>query len=146
MAAEDPVAKSAVAALQKRIDDSGIRIQVKLDLNKLWESMASANDDALKKNGWVINCSLETVQFFVYNGNDMIRWIPAYRLYVQSGEKIEIHGGLLQRKRDNMVVYKENKGVGYNVKKNSLHFWTGSAMIEQVSSIEYFRNKHQNQA
>ena len=132
----------AVAALQKFITDSEIKVQAKLDLNKVWERMVGANDDVLKRNGWIINCSLETVQFYVYNGNDWIRLIPAHRVYVQPNEIVEIHGGIFQRARDNMVVYKDNRGIAYNIKKNTLHFWTGSAMIGQASSIEYFKNKY----
>ena len=41
-----------------------------------------------------------------------------------------------------MVVYKGNRGTAYNVKKNHLYFWNGSAMISQKSSLEYFKNKY----
>ena len=38
-----------------------------------------------------------------------------------------------------MVVYKDNKGSAYNVKKDHLHFWTGSRMMMYMSSIGHFK-------
>ena len=140
--AADSVLKLAVAALQKVIDDSEIRIQVTVNLNRLWESIVRANADSLKRNGWIINCSQETVQFYVYNSDDLLRWIPVHRVHAQPGETIEVHGGIFQRKHENMVVKKDNRGIAYNIKRNGLYFWTGSKMSEQVSSIEHFKNKY----
>ena len=129
----------AVEALRKIICD---KIRVDVDLNKLWETMVNADADALKNNGWIVNCTMETVRFYVYNSNDYFRLIPAQRVDAQPGETVEVHGGFFQKKWENMLVYKENKGTAYNVKKNYLHFWTGSAMIRQGSSMEHFRNQY----
>ena len=134
----------AIAALRKIINDSEIKIRADINLNNIWESMVSADDDALKNNGWIVNCTMETVQFYVYNSDDWIRLIPAQRVDAQPGETIEVHGGVFQKKHENMVVYKENRGTAYNVKKNHLHFWTGLAMIPQGSSMELFRNQYHN--
>ena len=41
-----------------------------MNLNRLWESMVCATADELKRNGWIINCSLETVEFYVFNADD----------------------------------------------------------------------------
>ena len=95
-------------------------------------------------SGWIVNCSMETVKFHVYNSNDWIRLIPAHTVDAQPGETVEVHGGFFQKKQENMVVLRENRGTAYNVKKNYLHFWTGSAMIRQVSSMEHFRNRYHN--
>ena len=144
--AADCASRLAVAALQKLIDESKIRIQVKfqvrVDLNRLWESIVCADANALKRKGWIVNCTLETVEFYVYNANALLRWIPNHRIHAQPGEKIEVHGSIFQRKHENMVVKKDNRGIAYNIKRNCLYFWTGSAMIEQVSSIECFKNKY----
>ena len=140
--AADSALRLAVAALQKIIDDSKIRIQVTVNLSRLWESIACANADSLKRNDWIVNCSLETVQFYVYNSDDLLRWIPNHRVHAQPGEKIKVHGSIFQRKHENMVVKNDNRGIAYNIKRNSLYFWNGSAMTEQVSSIEHFKNKY----
>ena len=136
------MAVAAVEALKKFVKDSEIKIRGDLILNKLWEFIANADDDALKRNGWIVNCSMETVKFHVYNSNDWIRLIPAHTVDAQPDETVEVHGGCFQKKQENMVVLRENRGTAYNVKKNYLHFWTGSAMIRQVSSMEHFRNHY----
>ena len=143
--AVDSASRLAVASLQNLIDGSEIKIQARVDLNKLWDSIICANSDALTRNGWIINCSQETVQFYVYDANDLLRLIPSHRVHAQPGEKVEVHGGIFQRKRENMLVQKDGRGIAYNIKRNGLYFWTGSAMIEQVSSIEDFKNKYHNQ-
>ena len=129
----------AVEALKKIIYD---KIRVDVNLNRLWETMLDADADELKNNGWIVNCTMETVRFYVYNSNDCFRLIPAQIVDAQPGEKVEVHGGYFQKKQNNMLVYKENKGTAYNVKKNYLHFWTGAAMTRQGSSMEHFRNQY----
>ena len=141
----DPVSRLAVTALQNLINDSEIRMQSRVHLYRLWEAMCSENEHMLKTNGWIINCSLETVEFYVYNTNDILRWIPNHKVHAQPGEKIEVHGNIFQKKYENMVVKKDNRGIAYNIKKNGLHLWTGSAMVELLPSIEYFRSKFRNQ-
>ena len=137
-------ANFALRLLQKVSNDSEVKIQVRvnLDLNRLWESIViRSNSEALKRSGWIINCSLETVQFYVYNFDDLLRWIPNHRVHAQPGEKIEVHGGKFQRKHENLVVKKDNRGIAYNIKRNSLYIWTGLAMIEKVSNMEHFNEE-----
>ena len=99
-----------MAALQELIGDSKKKIQVKfqitVDLNRLWESIVCTDDNALKRKGWIVNCSLETVEFYVCNANTLLRWIPNHRIHAQPGEKVEVHGNIFQRKHENMVVKK----------------------------------------
>ena len=73
-------ARLAVADLKKFIEDRKIKIQAKVDFTRLSEMMVCADDYALKRNGWIVNCSLETVQFYVYRSNDVLRWIPAHKV------------------------------------------------------------------
>ena len=131
-----------VTALQKFIDDNQIKIRADVSLAKLWELIVNAKSESLKRNGWIINCSIETVQFYVYNSNDWIRLIPSQKVHAQPGEAIEVHGGFLQAPNANMVVYEDNKGTAFNVKKGYLHFWTGSAMIVQGSTLEHLKNQY----
>ena len=131
-----------VAALQKFIDDNGIKIQSDVNLVKLWELIVSAKSENLKRNGWIVNCSTETVQFYVYNSNDWIRLIPSQRVHAQPGETVEVHGGVFQAPNGNMVVFEDNRGTAFNVKKGYLHFWTGSAMIAQGSTLEHLKNQY----
>ena len=58
---------SAVEMLKKFIYDNAIKICGDLNLSKLWETMVGADEDALKNNGWIVNCTMETVRFYVYN-------------------------------------------------------------------------------
>jgi len=138
----------AVAALKNFIGDSlgdseiKINIRAVVNLNEIWESIVRAGDDALKSNAWIVNCTLETVQFYVYNSGDRLRLISAHTVDAQPGENIEVHGGFFQRRHEDLVVYKENRGTAYNVKKNHLYFWTGSAMITQTSTMEQFKNQY----
>ena len=134
----------AVEALQNFIGDSGIKIQADVNLNKLWELIISTKGEDLRHNGWIVNCSMKIVQFYVYNSDDWVRLIPAQKVDAQPGETIEVHGGVFQKKNENMVVYEDNRGTAFNVKKGYLHFWTGSAMIVQGSSIEHFKNQYHN--
>ena len=136
----------AVEALQNFIGDSGIKIQADVNLNKLWELIISAKGEDLRHNGWIVNCSMKIVQFYVYNSDDWVRLIPAQKVDAQPGETIEVHGGVFQKKNENLVVYEDNRGTAFNVKKGHLHFWTGSAMIVQGSSIEHFKNQYHNQS
>ena len=106
--AGSPASSLAVGALKRFIDDNEIKIQAEVNLNKLWESIVSASDEILKMNGWIVNCTMETVQFYVYNSDDWVRLIPAQRVDAQPGETVEVHGGIFQRKHENMVVYKDN--------------------------------------
>ena len=46
-------------------------------------------------------------------------------------------------KHENMVVKKDNRGIAYNIKRNSLYIWTGSDMIEKGNIS--LKNKHHNQ-
>ena len=131
-----------MAALKKVIEGSDI--QVKVDFNKLWEMIVHADDSSLKKHGWIVNCSPETVKFHVYRSNDVLRWIPSQVVHVQPGEKVEVQGGFLQKEHESMVIYKDGKGTAHNVKKNTLHFWTGSALIGQGSSIQQFKTLYHN--
>ena len=103
-----------------------------------------ADNSSLKKHGWIVNCSLETVKFYVYRSNDVLQWIPSHVVHVQPGEKVEVQGGFFQKQHENMVIYKDNKGTAHNVKKNTLYFWTGSALIGQGSTIEQFKNNYYN--
>ena len=140
----------AVAALKKFIDDSEIKIRAKVDLNALWKSIVDGEDSALKTNGWVVNCTKETVRFYVYNSNDWIDnsplsflRVPAHKVDAQPGETVHVHGGATIRPDEHMKVYKDDKGIGYNVLKNHLHFWTGSRMFRKGdSTLERFKNEH----
>ena len=53
LGAPKEMAVAAVEALKKFVKDSEIKIRVDLNLNKIWESIANADDDALKRNGWI---------------------------------------------------------------------------------------------
>ena len=133
-----------VAALRKFIDENRIEVQAYVNLAKLWELIVCAKSEDLKRNGWIVNCSIETVQFYVYNSYDWIRLIPSHKVHAQPGETIKVHGGVFQRRHEDMVVKKEDKGTAFNVKRGHLHFWTGSAMIVQGSTIEHFKNQYQD--
>ena len=150
MASSTLAGKFAVACLLKFIeDDNKIKNQAKVDLNRLWEMMVHADEFSLK-HGWIVNCSIETVHFYVYRSNDTLKWLHAHDVYIPPGEKAEVHGGMLSgrgifpEEHENMVVYKDNKGIAYYVKKGTLHFWTGSRLIEQELSIEQFKNRCYN--
>ena len=98
----------------------------------------------MTRKGWIVNSTSEPVQFYVYNSYDVLRWIPAHRVYAQPGETVQVQGGYFQRDNDDMVVYKDNEGLAYNIKRNHLHFWTdstakGSRMIMYKSSMECFK-------
>lgn len=142
-----------MAALQKFIADSEISVKAKVDLNALWTSIIAAEDNALKDNGWIVNCTKETVRFYVYNSNDWVNnspfaflAVPAHKVDAQPGETVQVHGGAMLRPDEQMVVYKDNRGTAYNVKRNHLHFWTGSAMFSQDSTIERFKNQYYDQS
>ena len=142
-------AAAGAAALQKFIADSEISVKAKVDINELWTAIVDAEDHALKDNGWIVNCSKETVRFYVYNSNDWVNnspfdflAIPSHKVDAQPGETVQVHGGVLLRPDEEMVVYKNNRGTAYNVKRNHLHFWTGSAMIPQQSTMERFKNQY----
>ena len=118
--------------------------RAKVDLNKLWNRMVNADDSALK-HGWIVNSSLDTVHFYVYRSNDSWKFLNTHDVYVQSGETVEVHagmfGGFFPEDQVDMVVYKDNTGIGYNVKKGTLHFWTGSNLIQHGFSIKEFKNQ-----
>ena len=145
MASSTPAGKFAVAWLLKFIEDNKIKNQAKVDLNRLWEMMVHADESSLK-HGWIVNCSIETVHFYVYRSNDTWQYLHAHDVYVRPGEKAEVHGGMLYgqgyfpEEHENMIVYKDNKDIPHNVKKGTLHFWTGSLLIEHGLSIEKFKN------
>ena len=69
----------ALSLLQRKvINHNEIRIRARvnlsLDLNRpLWELIVRSNSESLERSGWIINCSLETVQFYVYNSDDLLR-------------------------------------------------------------------------
>lgn len=107
----------AVAALKKIVDSSEIKIRADVDLNKFWQSITTSDGYDLKSKAWIINITLETVRFFVYNSSDRIKWIWAHKVDAQPGETIEVHGGFLQGQQDNLVVYRDNRGTAYNIKK-----------------------------
>ena len=134
----------AVAALQKIVDSSKIKIIVRVDLNRFWESIVNRDAYDLKSRAWIINNTMETVQFYVYNSSDNIQLVQAQRIDAQPGEIIEVHGGIFQRRDEDLVVFRDNRGTGYNVKKNQLYGWNGSAMsqMKTPSTIESFRNQH----
>lgn len=115
-----------------------------MDLNKFWQSITTSDGYDLKSKAWIINITLETVRFFVYNSSDRIKWIWAHKVDAQPGETIEVHGGFLQGQQDNLVVYRDNRGTPYNIKKNYLYCWTGSGMkqLKTPSTIECFRNQY----
>ena len=140
----------AVAALQKFIDENKINIRAKLNLKSIWNLIDGASGEELRRKGWIVNSTPEPVQFYVYNGYDVLRWIPAHRVCAQPGETVQVQGGYFQRDNDDMVVYKDNKGLAYNIKRNHLHFWTdsaakGSRMIMYKSSMERFKKNVYNQ-
>ena len=133
----------AVKELQKIIGNSEIRIRGEVDLNRFWHAIIDKDGRELKEKGWIINNTLETVRFYVYNSDDRIRWIYSQKVDAQPGEIIEVQGGLLQKADEHMVVYKDNRGTAYNIKKNHMHCWTGSAMyMIEASTVESFRNQY----
>ena len=142
MASSTAAGKFAVAWLLKFIEDNKIKNQAGVNLNRLWEMMDHADDSSLK-HGWIVNFSsaTATVHFFVYR-TDTWRKFNSHNVYVQPGETVEVHAGMLEgffpEENVNMVVYKDN--IAYNVKKGTLHFWTGSCLIGQELSIEKFKN------
>lgn len=52
----------------------------------------------------------------------MLRLISAQqRVYAQPGETVEVQWcGYFQRDNDDMVVYKNNKGLAYNIKRSHI--------------------------
>ena len=133
----------AEAALRKILDSTEIRIRGEVDLNRLWELIVDRDGRVLQEKGWIINNTLETVRFCVYNSNDRLRLICAQTVDAQPGEIIEVQGGWFQRIDEHMVVYKDNRGTAYNIKKNHLHCWTGSAMhMIDALTVESFRNEY----
>lgn len=131
-----------MTALQKFIDENKINIRAKLNLKSIWNLI-----DGVSGEKRLDRPTSEPMQFYVYNGYDVLRWIPAHRVYAQPGETVQVQGGYFQRDNDDMVVYKDNKGLAYNIKRNHLHFWTdsaakGSRMIMYKSSMECFKKMH----
>ena len=70
----------ALSLLQRKvINHNEIRIRARvnlsLDLHRpLWELIVRSNSESLERSGWIINCSLETVQFCVYNSDDLYNY------------------------------------------------------------------------
>ena len=133
----------AVVWLRNFIDDNKIKNQASVNLNRLWEMMDHADDSSLK-HGWIVNFSSKPVHFYVYRSNDSWKWLNSHDVHVQPGETVEVHAGMFEgcfpEDQVHMVVYKDNKGAAYNVKKGTLHFWTGSCLIGQGLSIQKFKN------
>ena len=87
------------------------------------------------------------MQFYVYNDSAVLRWSPNQRVYAQPGEMVQV-STYNESDNCNMVVYKQNTGLSYNVKKNHLHVWTDSEakdarMTMLESNIEDFKKTHQ---
>lgn len=140
--------QQAVSALQRHIYSStNLRIQVDV-LRIFLESIAKQDGYDLKSKAWIINNTLETVRFYVYNSSGLLQQIPAITVDAQPSETVEVHGGIFEgsfmRRDDDLVVYKDNRGTSYTIKKNHLYLWIGSAMIQvnTPSTIECFRNQY----
>ena len=80
----------AVEALQKFIDETKINIRDKLNLNSIWNFFDTTSDEELRRKGWIVNSTSEPVHFYVYNGYDVFRWIPAHKVYAQPGETFQV--------------------------------------------------------
>ena len=140
--------RRAVSALQRIIIRS-TKIKIQTDvLNTFWGMIATKDANDLKNKAWIINNTLETVKFSVYNHSDQVEWKSAHNVDAQPSEPVEVHGGVweslgVMRRDDDLTVYKDNQGTAHNVRKNHLYLWTGSAMIpvNTPSTIECFRNQ-----
>ena len=44
------------------------------------------------------------MQFYVYNSDDLLRWIPNHRVNAQPGQEIEVHGGKFQSITRNLCI------------------------------------------
>ena len=98
------------------------------------EGASNTNYYKLKRNSWINNSSRTPVEFFVYNCNDLfnLRLIPARAVYAQPDETIKVQGGWFEGQEcDYLVAFVDNRGIGYNIKKNHLHIWNGSTMTVQ---------------
>ena len=141
-------AQQAVSALQKHIYSS-TKIRIEKNVFRIfWESIARKDGYDLKSNAWIINTTLETVQFYVYNSSGLLQRIPAQIVDAQPSESVQVHGGIFEgsfmRRDDDLVVFKDNRGTSYTIKKNHLYLWIGSTMIQvnTPSTIECFRNQY----
>ena len=139
----------AVSALQ-RIIIRGTKIKIQTDvLNVFWGMIATKDAHDLKSQAWIINNTPETVKFHVYNSSDPVQMKAAQTVDAQPNELVEVHGGVweslkVMRRDEDLIVYKDNRGTPYNVRKNHLYLWTGSAMklVNTPSTIECFRNQY----